>query len=110
MASYSPARWVKEIDGQVSRLLRRVDWRKLSDKGQKAADELKQNLTDARIYAQDYELSEMREEQIDNAKKAKKYLDKSRQDILRVSEFNVFGPVDVAHLTAQIDQLKAELR
>lgn len=110
MASYSPARGIKEIDGQVNRILRLVDWRQLSDKGQKAADELRQNLKDARIYAQDYELSEMREEQTDNAKKAKKYLEQARQQILRASEFNVFGSIDVAHLTAQIDQLKAELK
>lgn len=110
MASYSPGRWVKEIDGQVSRILRQVDWQQINNKAQKATDELRQNLTDARIYAQDYELSETREEQTDNAKKAKKYLEQSRQQILQASQFNVFGPIDVAHLTAQIDQLKAELK
>jgi hypothetical protein len=52
----------------------------------------------------------MREEQIDNSRKAKKWLDKAHQQILRASEFNVFGPIDVAHLTALIDQVKADLK
>jgi hypothetical protein len=110
MANYSPARLVKEIDTQVNMILRRIDWDEVSEKGRKAALELRQNLTDARIYAQDYELSEMREEQESNAKKAKKWLAKAHQCILRASEFNVFGPIDVAHLTAQIDQAKADLK
>lgn len=80
------------------------------EKGRKAINELKQNLIDAKIYTQDYELSEMRQEQLDNAKRAKKYLSLARRQILRASEFNVFGAVDVAHLTAQIDQAKADLK
>ena len=72
--------------------------------------ELRQYLTDARVYAKDYELSEVREEQLDNAKKSKKWLEQARQQILRASESNVFGPIDVAHLSAQIDQAKADLK
>jgi hypothetical protein len=83
---------------------------KVNEKARQAVIELRQYLADAKIYAQDYELSEMREEQIDNAKKAKKWLEKARQAILRASEFNVFGPIDVAHLSAQIDQTKADLK
>jgi hypothetical protein len=52
----------------------------------------------------------MRDEQLNNAKKARKYLDQARTQILRASEFDVFGAVDVAHLTAQIEQLKANMK
>src|SRR5207253_10676130 len=83
MADYTPAGWVKHIDNQVDRLLRQIDWAEVGEKGRKAVEQLRQNLADARIYSQDYELSEMREEQIDNAKKAKKWLDKAHQQILR---------------------------
>jgi len=110
MASYTPAGLVKQIDGQVDRLLRQIELSEVGEKGRKAVAELRQNLADARIYTQDYELSEMREEQIDNSRKAKKWLDKAHQQILRASEFNVFGPIDVAHLTALIDQVKADLK
>lgn len=94
----------------MNMILRKTEWEEVNEKGRKAVSELKQNLADAKIYTIDYELSEMRDEQLDNAKKAKKYLEQARQRILRASEFGVFGPIDVAHLTAQIDQLKAGLK
>jgi hypothetical protein len=106
----SPANLVKQVDGQVSRILRQTDMREIGEKARKALAELAQDLRDAKMYTRDYELSEMREEQLDNAKKAKKWLDKARAAILRASEFNVFNAVDVAHLTAQIDQAKADLK
>jgi hypothetical protein len=108
MAS-SPAGSVKQIETQVSMILRKVQIHKLNRKEQVILTDLRQSLADARVYTQDYELSEMRNEQVDNAKKAKKYLGQARQLILRASEFNIFGPVDVAHLSAQIDQLQAGL-
>lgn len=83
---------------------------KLNRKEQNILTDLRQLLADARIYVGDYELSEMRDEQVDNAKKAKKYLAQARQLILRASEFNIFGPVDVAHISAQIDQLTGDLK
>ncbi|MBX4197129.1 hypothetical protein KW801_01055 [Candidatus Saccharibacteria bacterium] len=110
MANYSPAGLVKQVDGQVSRILRQTDFIEAGEKGRKAVVELRQNLADAKIYAQDYELSEMRQEQLDNAKQANKWLEKARQQVLRASEFNIFSPIDVAHLSAQIDQAKADLK
>jgi ribosomal protein L9 len=94
----------------VNMILRKTDWDEVGEKARKAVAELRQNLADAKVYAQDYELSEMRDEQLDNAKKAKEWLEQARQQILRASEFNVFGPIDVAHLTAQIEQVKADLK
>jgi len=110
MADYTPAGLVKRIDTQINSILRKTDWGEVNEKGRKAVVELRQNLADARIYAADYELSEMRDEQLDNAKKAKKYLEQVRRQILRASEFDVFGPIDVAHLSAQIDQLIEDLK
>jgi len=110
MASYSPSGLVKQIDTQVNMILRKTDWTQISEKGRKAVEELRQFLSDAKIYALDYELSEMRDEQIKNAKAAIRWLDQAHHRILRASEHNIFGPVDVAHLTAQIDQVKADLK
>lgn len=110
MENISVSNMVKQIDGQVSRILRQVNLDKAEEKDRKAVIELRQHLADAKLYAQDYELSEMRQEQLDNAKKAKKWLEKARQAILQASEFNVFGPIDVAHLSAQIDQAKTDLK
>jgi hypothetical protein len=110
MANQSPSVMVKQIDTQVSMILRKVDQYKLSEKPRNALAALRQALADARIYSRDYELSETREEQLDNAKKAKKFLEQARQSILKASEFNVFGPVDVAHMTAQIDTAIGDLK
>jgi hypothetical protein len=106
----SPAAVIKRVDAQVNSILRQTAWEKVNEKGRKAVADLRQNLASARIYAADYEVSEMRDEQLDNAKKARRYLEKARVQILRASEFDVFSPIDVAHLTAQIDQVKADLK
>lgn len=106
----SPSQMVKQLDAQVNRAVRNIDIRKLSLKERNILADLAQNLTDAKIYSTDYELSETREEQLKNAKTAKKWLDQARKNILVASEFNVFGPVDVAHLSAQIDQTASWLK
>jgi hypothetical protein len=106
----SPSNIIKQVDNQINMILRKVNLRQLADREVKLLASLRQDLADAKIYTNDYELSEMRDEQIKNARRAKKYLDQARQHILRASEFNIFGAVDVAHLTAQIDQAKADLK
>lgn len=106
----TPSSLTRELEGQVSLLLRKIDLYQLGEKERKAVINLRQALADARIYARDYELSEMRDEQIDNAKKAKKYLGQARQNILKASEYNVFSAIDVAHLTATIDQIIGDLK
>lgn len=110
MANESPSVVVKQVENQVGMILRKVNMRKTADREVKLLASLRQNLTDARIYAHDYELSEMREEQLANAKRAKKCLELVRGQILKASEHDIFGPVDVAHLSAQIDQARADLK
>ena len=106
----SPSRVVKGLDGQINTILRGFDLRKLSAKERGVLEKLQQNLNDARIYATDYELSETREEQLDNSKQARKWLEHAQKNILLASEFNIFNAIDVAHLSAQIDQLISELK
>jgi hypothetical protein len=90
--------------------LRSINLRKLSIKERKILEDLQQNLNDSRIYVTDYELSETREEQAKNAKFAKKWLNQAQKNILSASEFNIFDAIDVAHLSAQIDQVKDGLK
>jgi hypothetical protein len=106
----SPSRRVKQLDSQISNILRKVYLRKLSSKERDVLSMLQQNLVDSRIYIRDYELSETREEQLDNSKEAKKWLEQARKNILAASEFNIFGAIDVAHLSAQIDQIISDLK
>jgi hypothetical protein len=106
----SPSRAVKQVDTQIYGVLRSSDLRKLSVKERKILTDLQQNLNDARIYSTDYELSETREEQAKNAKAAKKWLEQAQKNILAASEFNIFDAIDVAHLSAQIEQIISELK
>ncbi|MBX4201988.1 hypothetical protein KW803_03830 [Candidatus Saccharibacteria bacterium] len=110
MNSKSPSAQVKDIEGQVNLILRRLDMDQVPEKGRRALNELKQSLGFAKTYTQDYELSEMRQEQLDNAKKAKKKLNNARTQVLRASEFDVFGAIDVAQLSAEIETVIVDLK
>jgi hypothetical protein len=106
----SPSRRVKQLDTQINTILRRFDLRTLTTKERDVLAKLQQNLNDSRIHTTDYELSETRDEQQDNANRAKKWLEQARTNILAASEFNVFGTIDVAHLSAIIDQIISEIK
>jgi transposase len=106
----SPSRKIKQLDAQINSALRGFDFSKFSVKERDILANLRQNLTNARIYTTDYELSETREEQLENTKKAKKWLEQARKNILIASESNIFGAIDIAHLTAQMDQIISELK
>ncbi|HET9721787.1 MAG TPA: hypothetical protein VFP32_02040 [Candidatus Saccharimonadales bacterium] len=95
---------------EIRQVLRRTDQAKLPLKYREALAQLGQNLLDIRIYVNAYEFSEDRQEQLDNAKTAKKWLTKARQYILKASEADIFGAIEVAHLSARIDQLIGELK
>ena len=105
-----PSIRLERLEADIRQILRKTDQVKLERKYREALSGLGQNLADIRIYVNAYEFSEERQEQIDNAKTAKKWLGRARQNILKASEANVFGAADTAQLTAQIDQLKAGLR
>ena len=110
MESRAPSASVRDIENQTRRILRSVNIFKLNRTASNALTDLRQVLSDARIYTQDYELSETREEQIENATRAREYLESARRDILTASEFNIFNAVDVAQMTAQIDQIISDLK
>ena len=105
-----PSTRVKQLESDIRQILRKTNANKLERKYRDALTDLRQNLVDIRIYVNAYEFSEERPEQEENAKITKKWLAKARQNILKTSEADVFGPADVAHLSAQIDQLIGDLR
>ena len=110
MEDISPSTGVKRLDGDVRQILRAYDINRLPVKQRAQIADLQQDLVDARIYTQAYELSETREEQLTNAEHAKKWLTRSRRCILSLSEQDVFGAVDVAQLTARIEQVIDQIK
>ena len=105
----SPFLLVKHLEADVLRLLSQLDPAYLSTEEQQKIARIKNNLIDARLEIQDYELAETREYQLRNAADAKKYLQKVRS-VITSNTLNVFGVVDVAHLTAQLEQISEQLR
>ena len=110
MESVPPSVGVKRLDADVRQILRKHDTNRLPAKQRSQIADLQQNFIDARMYTQAYELSETREEQLGNAKEAKKWLTKAKRCILSLSEQDVFGAVDVAQLSAQLEQVTDQLK
>lgn len=105
MSSTSPYILTKELETQLSGLLSSFDIYAMEQLPRKLVTDLRRQLTDARLDVRDYELSETRAEQLKCARTARKRLDQVRKDILLASEQDIFGPVDVAQLTAQLEQI-----
>jgi hypothetical protein len=106
----SPSVMAKQLDNHISRLLRRFDLAKQTKNAREAITELRQNVADAKIYATDYELSETREEQLQNAKEAKKWLEQASKNIVIASQYDIFNAIDTAHLSAQADHIAGSLK
>jgi hypothetical protein len=105
-----PSLRAKRLEADVRQILRKTDEGKLELKYRKALAGLRQNFADIKIYTNAYEYSEERSEQLENAKMAKGWLEDASKNILKVSEADIFSAIDVAHLTAVIDQVKADLK
>lgn len=104
----SPFLLTKRLSADVLHLLTQIDVSRMDIPDQQKIEKLRNALIDVRLEIQDYELAETRENQIRNAKKSKQYLLIIKNTITD-SELNVFGAVDVAHLTAQVEQITASL-
>ena len=109
MQAKSPFLLVKQLEGDMLRLLSHLDIPTLSTKEQHAVAQLKNALIDARLEIQDYELAETRNHQLRNAKDAKGYLH-NVEKLMSANPAGVFGAVDVAHLTAYIGQITDKLK
>jgi hypothetical protein len=110
MANQSPAVLAKNLETQVNMALRKLDLSRLGIDERENLLALRQDLAHSRTYASDYELSETRDEQKTNAKRAKLWLLRARRKILKASESDIFGAADVAQLSAQIDQITGDLK
>ena len=71
--------------------------------------DLKHNLTDTRLDVRDYELAETKSEQVQLAHGARERLGVVREAILVASQYNIFSAIEVARLSAMIQQLQEQL-
>ena len=98
---------MQRVEGQIKALLRQADPDLLDADEKKAVSKLRRLSTDARLDIRDYELSETRDEQLKCAVAAKKRLASLQKTILAAGP--VFGPADVAHISAQLEHMNGRL-
>ncbi len=99
---------MQDTERQLRAILRGVDTDLLEPTEQKAAAAVRRLSADVRLDIRDYELSETRAEQLKCAATAKKRLGQLQAAILASGV--AFGPADVAQLTAQLEQVAANLQ
>lgn len=109
MAAKTPFDQAKELSNQLIRILSQLDVDALPREEQRLVATIKRQLEDVRLDARDYDFAETRAEQQRNAVAARKNLEKLRANILKASEYNLFGAVDVAMSSAHIEQLISDL-
>lgn len=106
----SPFVLAQTLERQLTFQFARLNRDDLSQKALATLDTIKREMTDARLDIRDYELSETRMEQVDNAREAKRRLGLVSKNLLAASEHNIFGAADVAHVSAQIDLITSKLK
>ena len=98
---------IQQVDRQVKGLLRQIDSESLVKEEKQSIQDLKQLLNEVRLEIRDYDFAQTRGEQLKHGKLARKQLRKLVDEILALS--SLFGPADIAQLTAQLEQLSEKL-
>jgi hypothetical protein len=100
----------KELARQLNSILSALDVDSFSHEERNIVVAIKQLLEHVRLGARDYDFADTKYEQEQNAVETKQYLEQLQSLVLKGSEFNFFGAVDVAHASARIQQIISKLR
>jgi len=109
MGSISIFQQAKELETQVGKQLSAYDLADLPREQRDRIIQLKNTLIDARLDARDYEYAQTRADQLQAAKEARLRLEQAQAAIVKTSEYGLFSAVDVAQLSANIQQLIARM-
>jgi len=99
----------RELETQVGGILSAYDIGDLSNAQKDLLNTIKHQLTDARLDTRDYEYAETRADQLLAAKEAKERFLSLQDNIVKASESDIFGAIDVAQLSARIQHLIANM-
>jgi hypothetical protein len=99
----------KDLGTHVHGILSAIDVDALMPDERDLVALIKRQLGDARLDVRDYEYADTRDEQVRYGKDAHTTLEQLRKNILQASEYNIFGSVDVAHISARIEQIIKQL-
>ncbi len=101
----SPLQFAKDIEGSITRLLGALDVDALPAVQKALVKNLKRLMVDARLDVRDYEYAESRTEQLSRGVVATKRLVEAEQLLLEASKYDLFSSVDVATISARLQQL-----
>ena len=101
----SPLKLMQGLQTQLSAILSPIDMHSLPGETQKIILPVRQQIIDARLDIRDYELAETRAEQIRLRGAAVERLGGLQERVLVASSHGIFGPADVAQISAQIQQI-----
>ena len=107
MQHTNPYQAAKDIEATIIRLT--ADTLEMDQRLAADIRTVRREMTDARLDIRDYELAETRAEQMQLARACRKRLAAVRTHISALGTQRVLGGVDVAHLSARLEQLDAAL-
>jgi pyruvate/oxaloacetate carboxyltransferase len=111
MGEIDASRVYKQVASQIGTALAGVDPEDYGDRApRKVIANLKRLVVDVRLDIRDADMADTRAEMLQHSRDAVKRLNELQQNILLAAEFNVFNPVDVAQLGAQIEQIAVQLK
>lgn len=98
---------IQQIDRQLKDFLRLNIAEDMSKDEKRLIKELKQLINEVRLDVRDYDYAQTRAEQVAHGKNARKRIQKLAETFLSLS--SIFGPADIAQLTAQLEQVSEGL-
>jgi hypothetical protein len=113
MVEQTPYQQLRNFESTVNRLGQAIDFDVHTTAGRRAFESLKREVRVARDMLKDYEMFELEEDLRKQAQllpRAIKGLEKLRANLLKASEYDLIGAIDVAQLSAQLDELIDKLR
>lgn len=109
MADISLLQEAKELEAQVTRLLAAHDIANLPHVQKELVNTIKHQLVDVRLDARDFEYAQSRAEQLEYARESRPRLEELHKNILKASEHGLFSAIDIAHVSARLQQLLSHL-
>jgi hypothetical protein len=105
----SPFVLVKALETHITSLVMQFDIDSLPQGERDLLRSIKRLIVDVRLDLRDYGMAETKAEQDRLARESHQRLHAFEQAIVKAGELNMFGAVDVAHLSAQTQQLMAHM-
>jgi hypothetical protein len=99
----------RELETQVNNILSTFDVAELSMNEKQLVNTIKHQLIDGRLDTREYEYAQTRVEQLHAVHEGARDYEQLRHNIVKASEHNLFGAVDVAQISARIEHIISQM-